>query len=470
MELYRFRRVDNLLGGFDELESQTIFFSSREYLNDPMEGHRKIYWEGDSILWENLFINYLLSFERLLSVWVVSGEEREIVVESYLPISGGIDDLPTVEYQNLFNKIVTKLKGYESCSKLIDTLGKRLDPVSENELFWILKSLHPVIIYVANTVYLEEGLVNKYFFSEDKLAAIEDIMLRNMAKFASGEIGAKEHHELEHLRSEYTHRAYTNKIEGLINSSRKNKALVLQDFPILYLQNIQRLMYPDWYVACFMSTFHNSASWAHYGDNHSGACLIYRVEEDNDALFLNLRSGNNQGQDEKAKTRRLKFYPVEYSNDNRDVDFFASLGQLTTPQLELCWYSIGDIVSDRYESLFSDESRWRKNYWDMFYHAVTRKSLDWKPECELRLIVSNDAGSSGKCNGYTLKYDFRNLKGLIFGIRMTEENKIKLIVAIKAKCKKYGVKDFELYEAIYSESEKNVQRRKLIGLSSYVNC
>ena len=37
-EFYRFRSIDALLGQFQGLEAQTIYFASPEELNDLMEG------------------------------------------------------------------------------------------------------------------------------------------------------------------------------------------------------------------------------------------------------------------------------------------------------------------------------------------------------------------------------------------------------------------------------------------------
>jgi hypothetical protein len=48
--LYRFRKTDKLLGEFQELENQEIYFASPEQLNDPLEGFKDLYWKGDDIL------------------------------------------------------------------------------------------------------------------------------------------------------------------------------------------------------------------------------------------------------------------------------------------------------------------------------------------------------------------------------------------------------------------------------------
>lgn len=57
--MYRFRTVDNLIGDFQELEKQQIYFAHPEQLNDPMEGMRRYYWQGDEIIWRNLLKHFI---------------------------------------------------------------------------------------------------------------------------------------------------------------------------------------------------------------------------------------------------------------------------------------------------------------------------------------------------------------------------------------------------------------------------
>ena len=58
---YPFRTTDALLGERDELRKQEIYFAPPDQLNDPMEGFKDVYWQGDRIVWTNLIRHYLLS-------------------------------------------------------------------------------------------------------------------------------------------------------------------------------------------------------------------------------------------------------------------------------------------------------------------------------------------------------------------------------------------------------------------------
>lgn len=63
--MYRFRKIEDVLGEHKELEKQEIYFSDISTLNDPMEGFREYYWQGDEIVWQNFFKHYLLCLERI---------------------------------------------------------------------------------------------------------------------------------------------------------------------------------------------------------------------------------------------------------------------------------------------------------------------------------------------------------------------------------------------------------------------
>ena len=52
------------------------------------------------------------------------------------------------------------------------------------------------------------------------------------------------------------------------------------------------------------------------------------------------------------------------------------------------------------------------------------------------------------------------MRGLIFGINTTDEDKVKIFEIIQKKCAEYKRKDFEFYQAYYSNTNKNIQFKK----------
>jgi len=72
---YRFRPTNALLGDRKELEKQEIYFARPDQLNDPMEGFKDVFWQGDRILWTNLIKNYLLSLRIAIMMGTLMGDD-----------------------------------------------------------------------------------------------------------------------------------------------------------------------------------------------------------------------------------------------------------------------------------------------------------------------------------------------------------------------------------------------------------
>jgi hypothetical protein len=73
--LYRFRSIKNLLDR-DELENQEIFLAHPDAMNDPTEGIKDVFWQGDKIVWENLFKHYLVCLNTAWALLSVCGENH----------------------------------------------------------------------------------------------------------------------------------------------------------------------------------------------------------------------------------------------------------------------------------------------------------------------------------------------------------------------------------------------------------
>ena len=72
---YRFRPTNALLGDRKELEKQEIYFARPDQLNDPMEGFKDVFWQGDRIVWTNLIKNYLLSLQIAIMMGTSMGDD-----------------------------------------------------------------------------------------------------------------------------------------------------------------------------------------------------------------------------------------------------------------------------------------------------------------------------------------------------------------------------------------------------------
>ena len=50
-----------------------------------------------------------------------------------------------------------------------------------------------------------------------------------------------------------------------------------------------------------------------------------------------------------------------------------------------------------------------------------------------------------------MKYEFSDLKGIIFGINTPEEDKLAIIRVIQTKCAKENRSEFEFFQAYYAK-------------------
>jgi len=461
-EFYRFRRISSLIGEFKELENQSIYFAEPDSLNDPMEGFRDMYWSGDYIVWKNLFRHYLLCLERLCSLLLNSGEEHPISKDD-MPVFSGEDDFPTPMYKELFNDITISFFRNKSLSALIKSISERTTPVRRDELFFYLSNIHGLALETIYDAYEVKGLIpTRESKNIDADKPIADLIARDFVKVL--EKGLSENNGDEKLVSvlfsaqKHTHSQMDliSRYNGNFDKDKKNRNLVIIEFAEKYISQLEKLVFPEWYTACFMSECKGSSVWGHYGDNHYGACLIFNAESIDEKPFLKLKGRNGysptSGPAYGFGNRML--YPIDYIKGYGQIDFFRMLGRLPVPILNSMWYSLDGVMSECSDDMISCEDTWRDYYWKNFYRDITIKSKDWSYENEYRLILSSSLNSFSDPKDRSLNYEFKSLKGIIFGIKTKTEDKLKVIEIIENKCKETGRNDFKFYQAHYSPDEK----------------
>lgn len=162
----------------------------------------------------------------------------------------------------------------------------------------------------------------------------------------------------------------------------------------------------------------------------------------------------------------MAFEGISYSNRPGEVDFFRNIGTLPRPVLMKLWYTdeagnISECAAHAAPGGEQDENAWRKTHWDEFHRDITFKTNDWEHEQECRLILN--AGMQGSLADHrrTLTYDFDLLKGVIFGIRTADEDKMNMIEIIRKKCQERNRGDFEFYQAYYNPEQGDIRRFEL---------
>jgi len=448
---YRFRSIDSLLG-LQELEKQTIYFASPEELNDSMEGFRDLVFIGDKIVWKNLFKHYLMCLEHVSQILILAGEKHHKINLDSIPIFKDYDSFPTNIYKKHFLEIAEKF--LDICDKLIDKISRRTTPIRKDELSIYLDTVHHLAITIIQQSFEDKNIIPKSELSLDNNSNTLDAtiniidMLEKTLKEKNGELSVNALIEIQ--KSMNDNILFSKNIEDKFILNSPNRNFVLVDFVENYINSLEKLMYPDWYTACFMSECTNSSVWGHYGNNHKGVCLVYEPTTMGDVSLLDLND------------RAFTFLPINYNDGFDEVDFFKSIGRMTINQLETVWYydeknnksKIADDVLDNQDS-------WRETHLKNFYRDMSTKSKDWEYEKEYRLLYTNSLKDNITQEDKLFTYNFKNLKGLIFGIKTSIEDKIKIVDIIKLKCKEENRKDFEFNQAYYSNREKNIQHRKI---------
>ena len=465
MEFYRFRKISSLLGEFQELENNEIYFASPEELNDPMEGYRDIYWEGDFIAWKNLFRHYLLCLEWMCSGYLIGGEKWQFS-EKDIPVHLSFDLYPTDKYRSLVSDIINDFFSDPDLLSLINDICKRTTKIRRDELSFYLSRVHFYALKIIFNNYIKNGMYDK-----------------NKAEWIDGGRGLNLDGNFIELLEQMIERHEDNadRIASIFFSStmrshqqlnliqvlnaeklRWNNIFILFDFYNKYINNLSKLMYSDWFTACFMRQNTNSSVWGNYGDNHTGVCMIFEaIEEDGSfKLPFHCKTGCSSSGAIWGDVK-MTLHKINYENGLESTDFFRNLGVLPIPKLNEMWYSDDGEISLCAQEMNLDIDAWRKKYWDVYIRDITVKSLDWEYENEYRVILQSFLHDYSSKNERALKYDFSCLKGIIFGIKTSLEHKVEIIKIIRKKCLDSGRDAFDFYQAYYSPNERKILHYKL---------
>lgn len=466
--MYRLRSIYNLLDGHKELENQEIYFAPSVDLNDPMEGFLDVFWQGDSIVWENLLKHFLMCFEQIFVLNIIAGETREINKKE-IPVFKNRSTYLSNEAKEIYSKLESNFFSHSYINSLLENLNKRSSPVRRDELITYLKLVHIYAIQSIKEVYKEYGLVNMNA-NEELFNELEKYIKENDQILDTLEGVEKEYSKNSEILTVFF--SVATKVSNQLNlltafnnidlPGNSNKFFLFYEFSESYVSRIEEMVYPDWYTACFMTCCSNSSVWGHYGEQHKGVCLKFKTQTFGEEIQFKVERINGYG--ESGPTKGMMphtFYKVNYENKHVEIDFFKSLGRLQVFILKNHWYTDGAGKMSKCAEPITNDSElndnWHSNYWKRFYKGVTTKMEDWSYENEYRLILTNMLNNFCSVDSRKLKYDFSSLDGIIFGIKTTTENKLKIIKIIEEKCKKYNRSDFKFYQAYYCNRNGKIE-------------
>lgn len=471
--VYRFRSVEKLLR-YEELEKQTIYFADSGELNDPMEGVRDIYWQGDRIVWINLFRHYLYCLNVTYIHFRVLGDCAKLGLE-HIPVMQSVGSSVSDEGINLFEDVCDRVFGKAELHDFITEIVNTNRKSRRAELLAYFTFLHHTALREVQHAHMDRGLEPDRKAEMNlpipfrRMRSVLDIM----TKVKDDRMNDVLFEVMSNMFQEILIRHKCNyKISTDTNAEtiEHNRNFLLFDFPELYLQQLETLLYPQWYVAAFTKDYQNSSMWGHYGDNHKGICLIFEAEMVDGVNNITLnRLESVSSRLEIWRPPRMEFYDVSYGDRIAELDFFRSLGRVPRPELEKVWYRDKDgNLSECGTHLERDSEAWRESYWERFYPTLSVKSRDWEYERETRLVLFSLLGNLDK-RSRTLTYDFDSLKGIIFGVRTSYIHKQKIIEIIHKKCQENNRTDFKFFQADYSPETGSVRKYELHVLGSLKN-
>lgn len=134
------------------------------------------------------------------------------------------------------------------------------------------------------------------------------------------------------------------------------------------------------------------------------------------------------------------------------------MGQVNKPQLK-SWLTGKDGLPSKLLNQFAEKKikSWRNAYWSDYIKKFHRKNRTWHHEQEYRLFLDNTLCEYGDPEKRVLAYNPTALKGIIFGINTSVDDKFKIIQAIQQAGDKF--KAVEFFQAEYLEDSHEISIR-----------
>ena len=478
-EIYRFRTIDNLFGKFNELEHQSIYFASPEQLNDPMEDFRDIFWDGDDIVWENLFKHYIYCAQQVFFETVVVGDSCKIT-DDRIPVFGHRSVIDAPAYLQVVDEIEVRVFNESKIDSLIRNMAFVNNEIRRGELAFYLNNLHTFVLPIIQNIYVDRGYLGPSSRVEPRFGLpFDQIMTKKMSESltkSAEEVPRASFFEL--LSDRLLDYVVTDPPVSDSNSAAiadENRRMVAVGFPSRYLDRLVKLVYPEWYVACFAQDDGNITMWSHYADGHKGVCLIFETnkQEEGEGLTLTRRycedvalnddTGRTE-QIERIERHFMPFHNVKYRQQPEPIEFFRQIGALTRRDPFNWWYTNdnGD-VSDRASHLSSDITReqWKDIHWERLNKVITSKTKDWSYERESRLYLIDSLQMLVREKHRAFSYEFKDLTGVVFGMKCPENDVQRVSEVIRHKFEQEGHPGITLYRALYSPVNGQIARRTI---------
>lgn len=464
--IFRYRSIDALLGERKELERQTIYFAPPEFLNDPMEGVRQLYWRGDRITWRNLLRHYIICLQnRFMEALLTKDTER--LDPSTISVFQSLDNFPTPKMKSICEACIMAIEGGDLHTALLDLLASAERDISFLELQQLLTVVHLHWLGAVHTVFAEselvpptEGYARDPSGSAQFLRVLQKTIPQVQEKYSAVSIDII--HEVQQHMGEQMTLLWAVQYANVLEPRRES---LFFEFTSEYLNSLLKLVYPPWYVACFSARHDNAAMWSYYAGNHRGCCLMFRKSQTNDGSKLRLTGPTGYGiRGTHRTTQGMPLDPVHYTTDEQRIEFFTSIGRLPLDPMLRNWFRDDNGNTSPLAEHQNEERKeaWRKAYWENFTPPLLRKLPDWQHEEEFRIVLSDILDIHSSHEGRTFTYDYDTLDGIIFGINTSLSDKVQVMHILDKKLESRTVSEpFKVFQARYNGRSGRIEAHHL---------
>ena len=437
---FRFRSIDTMLK-HDELKNLEMYFCPFEMEDDAFEGALNLYWKGDEILWDNFIGHYFVVFYVHYVDLILSEEEERRVPDkiNWWLFRSDMDMESLIS--DLLKKPVVKM--------VKDFVMAKEHKVDGDELRLYLNFLHPSVLEVIWQFIGDQRSEIKY---EQNIIDYE----KELAQFNWEK--AKEQGIFRILNQIHEKK----KRESDLNKLSDWQRWLLKDFPDDYFNALGEMVFPKWYIVSFCRNCTNTRNWAQYGDSNRGVCLIYRMHQGPLGRGLRLKTcqGYSTGRGKIIANHIEKLHNVKYSSERPALNFFEMLGCIPRKMKDEWFHDRKGNVSSYYVKDDNDPKKenWRRQYWKMFNELVSQKGEDWDGLEEERMVLENSilVDYENEPSERKIRYDFEELKGIIWGCNVKDDKKKEVRDIIDELCEKNGRTDFEFYQAVKDPSSHKI--------------
>lgn len=215
-----------------------------------------------------------------------------------------------------------------------------------------------------------------------------------------------------------------NSVKNL--STQRNKQIHLSEILSLY---VSRWVRPDSASVSFSYSGDNNLMWSHYAGKHEGFCLIFRDDKGHlNQCPMRKRNGISKTHFcrniQSTMPTEMKFEKVIYVPPS-DTDYPDAF--LLFPEVVY-----GESITESA----------RISYWEKVKLHQLTKNENWEYEKEARLILHSSQHQMSP-NQRLFHYNFGQLVGIIFGMRMSDSRREQLTEILCMKSEQHAMSSFK---------------------------